>query len=73
MRLGSDLRLTGEGLAAMVGSIRAAVGRDDATVTSQVKSVDFPTGADLIAFVEALKVEVGDPRTSVFQDESRAA
>lgn len=73
MRLGSDLRLSGEGLAAMVGAIRAAVSQDDATVTSTVKAVDFPTGADLIAFVETLRVEVGDPRLSVFQDEARAA
>ena len=42
-------------------------------MTSQIKSVNFPTGGDLIAFVEALKVEVGDPRDTVIQAKSRAA
>ncbi|MDT8292055.1 anti-phage-associated DUF499 domain-containing protein [Roseomonas mucosa] len=67
MRLGGDLRLKGEGLSAVVEAVRASIGRPDATVTSAVKSVSFPTGRDLIAFVDTLKVDVGDPRTCVSQ------
>ena len=71
MRLGADLRLSGENVAAIVDAVRHAMGQGDATVTSQVKAVSFPTGRDLIAFVETLKVEVGDPRTSVTQPDTR--
>jgi hypothetical protein len=67
MRLGGDLRLKGEGLSAVVEAVRASIGRPEATVTSAVKSVSFPTGRDLIAFVDTLKVDVGDPRTCVTQ------
>jgi len=72
MRLGSELRLSSEGIAGVVGAIRSALGQESATVISTIKSVSFPTGADLIAFVETLKVEVGDPRVSVLQTSSRA-
>ncbi len=67
MRLGGDIRLKGEGLANVVEAVRASIGRPDAIVTSAVKSVSFSTGRDLIAFVDALKVDVGDPRDCVTQ------
>ena len=73
MRLGSDLRLSGEGLSSVVESIRVAVGQPNADVTAHVKAVSFPTGRDLIAFVETLKVDVGDPRDSVTQPQTRSA
>lgn len=73
MRLGSDLRLSGEGVAAVVQAIRNATAREDAVVTSQMKAVRFPTGRDLIAFVETMKVEVGDPCVCVTQPQTRRA
>jgi hypothetical protein len=73
MRLGSDVRLSGEGVAAVVQAIRNAVANEDAVVTAQMKAVSFPTGRDLIAFVETMKVEVGDPRECVTQPQTRRA
>lgn len=73
MRLGSDLHLGGDGLSSVVEAIRAAVARPNAEVTAQVRAVSFPTGRDLIAFVETLKVDVGDPRDTVTQPETRGA
>jgi hypothetical protein len=67
MRLGSELRLTGESVAAIVDAVRQAMGQPDAIVTSQVRAVFFPTGRDLISFVEELRVEVDDPRDAVRQ------
>jgi hypothetical protein len=72
MRLGSDLNLTGEGLSAVVGAIREAVAQPNAEVTAHVKAIAFPSGRDLIAFVEALKVEIDDPRRRVIQLQSRS-
>lgn len=73
MRLGSDIRLSGDGLSGVVESIRVAVGKPNADVTGYVKAVSFPTGRDLIAFAETLKVDVGDPRETVKQPQSRSA
>lgn len=67
MRLGNELRLSGEGLAQVVEAIRAAIGLPNAEATAHVRLVQFPTGRDLIAFVEALNVDVGDPRETVTQ------
>lgn len=73
MRLGSDLHFSGENLASVVEAIRTAVAKPNADVTAHVKAVSFPTGRDLIAFVETLRVEVGDPRDTVSQPETRSA
>ena len=53
--------------------VRGAVADENAVVTSQVKALSFPTGRDLIAFVEAMKVEVGDPRGSITQPQTKRA
>ena len=73
MRMGSDLHLSGELLSSVVEAIRLAVAKPNADVTAHVKAVSFPTGRDLIAFVETLKVEIGDPRDTVSQPHSRSA
>ena len=73
MRLGTELRLTGDGLSGVVEAVRTAVGQPNADVTAQVKSVGFQTGRDLIAFVEDLEIDVGDPRDCVTQSTPRSA
>lgn len=73
MRLGSDLHLTGDGLSNVVEAIRGALSKPNADVTALLKVVAFPTGRDLIAFVEILKVEVFDPRDCVTQPDTRSA
>ena len=73
MRLGSDLRLSADGVAAIVDAVRTAMARDNAEVTSQIRAISFPTGRDLIAFVETMKVEVDDPRNTVTQPRARHA
>ena len=35
-----------------------------------LKSVSFPTGAELIAFLESTRIDVGDPRETIFQGEA---
>lgn len=42
MRLGSDLRLDGDGLAGVVEAIRTALAKPNAKVTAQVKAITFP-------------------------------
>lgn len=73
MRLGSELRLSGEGMSSVVDTVRVAVGNENADVTGHIKGVSFPTGRDLIAFVETLQIDVGDPRESVTQPQTRSA
>jgi hypothetical protein len=73
MRLGSDLRLAGDAISTIIEAIRSAVAQPNADVTAHVKSVEFPTGRDLVAFVDTLKVDVGDPRDTVSQPLTRSA
>ncbi len=73
MRIGSDLALTGEHLSTVVEAVRSAIAKPNADVIGQVKSVSFPTGRDLIAFVETMKIDFGDPRDTVTQPETRSA
>jgi len=72
VRFGSDVRVSADGLRALAEGARAAMGEADAVVTSTTKSASFPTGRDLIAFVEALRLDVGDPRETVRQDDAGA-
>ncbi|MDO9713172.1 DUF499 domain-containing protein [Paracraurococcus lichenis] len=67
MRFGSNLRMRGEAMAEAVAAVRSLVGQYNAVTTSNVRSVHFQTGRDLIAFVEKLRIDVGDPRQTVSQ------
>ena len=67
MALGSDTQLSGENLKALVNAARTALGVEETTTTMSLKSVRFSTGADLIAFLEATKIDVGDPRRAIRQ------
>ena len=70
MGLGSDALLGGTALKSLVGAARAALLVQEAPTTLTLKSIRFPTGADLIAFLETTKIEVGDPRTCITQNEA---
>jgi hypothetical protein len=65
MALGSDVWLTGEYLKALVAAARTALGVEETPTTLSLKTIRFPTGADLIAFLEATRIDVGDPRASI--------
>ncbi|WP_149536631.1 anti-phage-associated DUF499 domain-containing protein [Siccirubricoccus phaeus] len=67
MRLGGDTRLTGDAIARVIEVVRAAVGGDDAPVTAEARSVSFPTGRDLIGFVDELRLDIVDPRNCITQ------
>jgi hypothetical protein len=70
MALGSDTTLTAEHLKGLLGAARTALALEDASTTMSLKSLSFPTGADLIAFLETTKIDVGDPRETIFQGEA---
>lgn len=69
MALGSDTVVFGERLKGLLTAARAALEVEEATATMSLKSVRFPTGADLIAFLDATRIEVGDPRGVIHQGE----
>jgi hypothetical protein len=70
MALGSDAQLSGGSLKDLLAAARSALAIEETTATVSLKSVRFPTGADLIAFLDATKIDVGDPRTVISQTES---
>jgi len=67
--LGSDATISGEHLKGLITAARSALAAEEAAATMILKSVRFPTGADLIAFLNATRIEVGDPREAIRQGE----
>jgi hypothetical protein len=70
MRLGEGTRVSGEALASLIEAARKAAGSLDAPATAEVRCVEFPTGRDLIGFVDEMKLHVPDPRTCISQPET---
>jgi hypothetical protein len=70
MALGSDMSLSAEHLKGLLGAARTALALEEVAATMSFKSVSFPTGAELIAFLEATRIDVGDPRETIFQGEA---
>lgn len=73
MRLGGDTRLTGDAIASLISSVRSAIGAEDAPVTAEARSISFPTGRDLIGFVDDLRLDIADPRDCITQPETVSA
>jgi hypothetical protein len=73
LRLGSDTRLSGDAIAKVVDVVRTAVGTPDAPVTAEARSISFPTGRDLICFVDELQIDIADPRGCITQAETATA
>ena len=70
MALGSDMSLTAEHLRGLLGAARTALALEEVAATMSLKSVSFPTGAELIAFLESTRIDIGDPRETIFQGEA---
>jgi hypothetical protein len=65
--LGSGSRVTGEQLKGLFTAARTALSLQEAPATLSLASVRFPTGKDLIAFLEAVPIDLGDPREAIHQ------
>ncbi len=68
MVLGSDTSVSGASLKALLTAARTALMVEETPATMSLKSIRFSTGADLIAFLEATKIDIGDPRQAITQD-----
>lgn len=69
--MGSGSAISGENLKALFAAARIALLLEEAAAaTMSLSSVRFPTGKDLIAFLDATRIEVGDPRDAIRQGES---
>lgn len=69
MRLGSEIRLTGDAITTLIQGVRDVIGQANATVTAQVQEIRFPTGRDLMGFVDELRLDIPDPRDCISQPE----
>lgn len=67
MALGSDTLVSGECLKGLLTAARTALEVEEATATMSLKSVRFPSGDDLIAFLDATAIDIGDPREAIRQ------
>lgn len=65
--LGSGSRVSGEQLKGLFTAARSALMVEEAPATLSLTSVRFPTGADLIRFLEAVPIDIGDPRDAIRQ------
>lgn len=69
MALGSDASVTGEHLKGLLTAARTALDVEEVAATMGLKSARFPTGSDLIAFLDATRIDIGDPRDVISQGE----
>jgi Protein of unknown function (DUF499)/Chitobiase/beta-hexosaminidase C-terminal domain len=65
--MGSGNAVSGEHLKGLLSAARAALELDEASATMSLSSIRFPTGADLLAFLETTRIDIGDPRESIRQ------
>jgi len=65
--MGSGNAVSGEHLKGLLSAARAALELDEASATMSLSSIRFPTGKDLLAFLEATRIDIGDPRESIRQ------
>ncbi|WP_426954563.1 DUF499 domain-containing protein [Muricoccus radiodurans] len=65
--LGSGSKVTGDHLKGLLTAARSALEVEEAPATLSLASIRFPTGKDLIGFLEAVPIDIDDPRDAIRQ------
>lgn len=68
--LDSGNSMSGEQMKGLLSAARTALSIEEAAATMSLSKIRFGTGKDLLAFLEATRVDIGDPRLVIQQGDN---